>query len=322
MRKIMKYVIALLFIAYIGLFFLPVLDLAIFDVSLVDVIKLAFGNYASSQSDIWKELAPVFQEYLKPYFIWLVVWGMLLLLGLLSCFVLKRKLLYKFLIGLEVFINAYTVSICFLVIQKLNETKEVFQFLDIDFYVGIHLTTAIGWGAISIVIILLSFVGIWLEKKSLYVDNCNDVMPELYNSNENPWENYQDLTEYTPREPLPNQKDEYVMETVDESLIKDFQGAIIGTGQLYNGFVYPLTSKIEVFFHDYQDRMEVEEYENAHTIAGVYFIPEYQEYCIIPYGKMNVFLENGQPLGKQRYYYVPRGTKFYLNQTCFSFELG
>ena len=56
-------------------------------------------------------------------------------------------------------------------------------------------------------------------------------------------------------------------------------------------------------------------------MAGVYFIGDYNEYCVEPYEKSAVFLESGQPLGKGRKYYLPRGTRVYVKDKNNQFTL-
>lgn len=320
MRVYLKYVIALCFVGSLSLAVFPVLDIAIFDFSFMDMIKIILGHYASSQDEIWKTLSSIFQAYLKPYLIYLILWAALLIVGMLSCLLMKRKVLYRFLIPYECIVNVYTVTICILTIQKLKETEEALQFLNINFHIGVHTSTAISWFLLSLFIILFSMLGMYFERAKNIKDQ--EVMPELYDSQNNPWDIHHDITEYVPRETTLAQNDKSSKKQDVDRVDKDFTGALIGTGNLYHDFVYPLSDKVEVFFHDYKDHMEVEEYKNVHTIMGIYFIPEYQEYCIIPYVKKCVYLKSGQPLGQQRSYYVPRGTEFYLNQPRYSFRLG
>jgi hypothetical protein len=56
-------------------------------------------------------------------------------------------------------------------------------------------------------------------------------------------------------------------------------------------------------------------------LAAVYYISEYQEYCVEVNEKLCVFLESGQPLGKGRDYYLPRGTKIYVKDAGNTFTL-
>ena len=60
-------------------------------------------------------------------------------------------------------------------------------------------------------------------------------------------------------------------------------------------------------------------YEEEGAAAGIYYIREYGEYCAEPFEKRAVFLESGQPLGKGRQYYLPRGTKIYVGSRENSF---
>lgn len=89
----------------------------------------------------------------------------------------------------------------------------------------------------------------------------------------------------------------------------DFTGAITGENGLYSGKVYRLKDKKEVFFVMEGTDAVLTPYEEDGAAAGVYYIAEYGEYCVEPFEKNKVFLGSGQPLGKGRQYYLPRGSK-------------
>lgn len=92
-----------------------------------------------------------------------------------------------------------------------------------------------------------------------------------------------------------------------------FEGAVVCESGRYAGKAYPLEDKKEIFFFLREGEAELAPYEAEGAAAGVYYISEYGEYCAEPFERNMVFLESGQPLGKGRQYYLPRGTKIYIS---------
>ena len=90
---------------------------------------------------------------------------------------------------------------------------------------------------------------------------------------------------------------------------------------MYAGKVYPLKDKTEVFFFLKEGEAVLSPYEEEGAAAGVYYIKEYGEYCAEPFEKGMLFLASGQPLGKGRQYYLPRGTKIYVSDRKNTFTL-
>ena len=93
-----------------------------------------------------------------------------------------------------------------------------------------------------------------------------------------------------------------------------FTGAGIGGTGDYKEKVYPLETMAEVFFEKKDGQMVITPYQSGASLAGIYYIVEYEEYCVEPLEKRCFYLESGQPLGKGRKYYLPRGTNVYLNE--------
>ena len=83
---------------------------------------------------------------------------------------------------------------------------------------------------------------------------------------------------------------------------KEFAGMIKNTNQQ----VLVLDDKIEVYAVNNGD---IERYEEGNILAKIYYISEYQEYCVEPLEMRTVLLKSGQPLGANRLYYLPRGTE-------------
>lgn len=57
------------------------------------------------------------------------------------------------------------------------------------------------------------------------------------------------------------------------------------------------------------------------VLGNIYYVSQYEEYCIQPLQTMTIFLTSGQPLGKNRFYYLPRGTEIYIKDQTNKFKL-
>lgn len=99
-----------------------------------------------------------------------------------------------------------------------------------------------------------------------------------------------------------------------------FFGAVKGESGLYHNRVLMLgeeevlpvgVSGTEVVFDD----------ENSEYLGCVGYDTKRSEYLVCPGKKLSFFMESGQPLGAERLYYLPRGTKIYVKERTNSFEL-
>lgn len=114
------------------------------------------------------------------------------------------------------------------------------------------------------------------------------------------------------QQPIPEPEPAAVHVQPEKKSSEPFTGAVIGGAGGYKGKVYPLKKMTEVFFEMEAGQMVLTPYQSEASLAGVYYIEEYGEYCVEPMERGCFYLESGQPLGKGRKYYLPRGTKVYL----------
>ena len=94
---------------------------------------------------------------------------------------------------------------------------------------------------------------------------------------------------------------------------ESFEGAIKGIKGLYKKKVYILYDRVQVYFFLKSSEAVFSEYRDEKSIAGIYYIKRYREYCLEVYQKNACFLESGQPLGQGKKYYLPRGTQIFLD---------
>lgn len=121
---------------------------------------------------------------------------------------------------------------------------------------------------------------------------------------------------------IENRKKSQIVNT-DNSQEKtyDFHGAILGKSRCYAKKAYPLQEKTRIFIIEDGCEIIVDWYKNPKALAALYYISEYQEYCIEVFSARNIFLHSGQPLGARRTYYLPRGTEIYVIDEENRFEL-
>ena len=102
---------------------------------------------------------------------------------------------------------------------------------------------------------------------------------------------------------------------------ENFFGAIIGMNGRYEGYGYELGHKQQVYFEYKEDMLWLTTEKSESSILGIYFVEEYQEYCLDIYEKKEVYLKNGVPMGMGRSYYLPRGKEIYIKSTDYTYML-
>ncbi len=100
-----------------------------------------------------------------------------------------------------------------------------------------------------------------------------------------------------------------------------FSGAVLGQSGRYRGLAYPLEDRQAVYFSFDGHEIFLQPRQGSKAIAELYYVSQYQEYCLRPLSRLTVFLSSGQPLGANRRYFLPRGTELYLLGQGHTFSL-
>ena len=90
-----------------------------------------------------------------------------------------------------------------------------------------------------------------------------------------------------------------------------FEGAVTGKEGIYKGRTLLLENRREVFFHLEGRQIYVDQMPEG-AEAGIWYIAQHEEYAIQPAKTRTVYLKSGQPLGKDRIYYLPRGMEIWI----------
>lgn len=357
MKEKLKYLAAVLLAGSILTWFIPLFSVSIINLSVMDIMKVCLGFYSGSIEA--RMIYGSVRIYLEP-FAWCIAGALALIFieAFLTAVLSKKKAYVISLISC--IINCAAVTLVIVLIRiKLNEVRSALILLDDADIIQFHWLPVIIWGSIYFIILCLSIVGICLwvsterkETKSeeIYLDQIrmleeeNDIRKK-YTDEENS-ETYRSIPQpddkRSPDVPpvqvksMPEtdyrldqrreKKEQSGKKILEKSIYngeteKKFTGAIIGEKGIYAGKVYPLIDKKEIFFRMDNEQILSNPYEDKDNLAGIYFIGKYNEYCVEPYKKNFVFLESGQPLGKDRRYFLPRGTGLYLKDKNNEFTL-
>ena len=174
---------------------------------------------------------------------------------------------------------------------------------------------------LTLLIVLISIVGIEIKKTENV--EIEDEISDLFQDDTQFFEN-QDIIEEDASLEL-NIKDErkhyseleegqQYMENNYQSDV--FEGMILNTNQK----VLILKDRKEVHIVD-GDRIDICRNKQGTILGYIYYVSQYEEYCIQPLQTMTIFLESGQPLGKNRFYYLPRGTEIYIKDQLNKYKL-
>ena len=183
------------------------------------------------------------------------------------------------------------------------------------------LITIFIWEMVTLLIILISIVGIEIKKTENV--EIEDEISDLFQDDTQFFEN-QDVIEEDASLEL-NIKDErkhyseleegqQYMENNYQSDV--FEGMILNT----NEKILILKDRKEVHIVD-GDRIDICRNKQGIILGNIYYVSQYEEYCIQPLQTMTIFLESGQPLGKNRFYYLSRGTEIYIKDQLNKYKL-
>lgn len=295
-----KYIIGSGFLLSLVVFFIPILDMTMFELSLFDLVKLGFGIVDSNS--MLSYVVDSLQQYFMPYALAIIGLMILIVFAAIATMRFDGKKLKTYSLSFATIINLYLL---FMVTAMLSSGDGGGTALDSG-YVSLCYGTIVFWIIIYVCIFTLSIMTTRFD--TVYTSNhVNKSSHQNYNSHINQISKIE-------KQPI-------IKEKINNKIKNSFFGAIIGTGTLHNGFAYLLDDKIKVYFNKNNKSIELCDFEDNTTVIDIYYVPEYEEYCVKVFEKKTVFLKSGQPLGKNRIYYLPRGTNIYINENEYSFCL-
>lgn len=353
MKEKLKYLIAFFLAGSILIGFIPVFNTSIINLSVMDILKTGLGFY-NGTAEI-ELIYGTIRTYLEPYAWGIVgVFAVILIEAFLTA-ILSRKKAYIISL-LSCIINCTAIVVLVVIIRiELNEVQSALILLEAADIIQFRILPLFIWGIIYFMVLILSIVGIYMwenaDKKAvnseeIYLDQIRMLEKENHipmNTGERNAASDRLLsqrvenaippvcslqqTDAPEMDYCPEQKEEKGETDISKKLIfngtigRDFTGAIVGESGIYKGKVYCLIDTKEIFFCIADDKIVLSPYEEENNLAGIFFVSAYNEYCIEPNERRFVFLKSGQPLGKGRRYFLPRGTEVYLKDKNNQFTL-
>lgn len=317
MKQYLKYAEAgLLAAALLTILFMPLLDVSVAEISLMDVLRIGSGI---SGSDMLGELTGLFREYTGPYFFAVIFLILLMAASIAACLLLPvRKACMVSVFGMAA-ADIVTLAGIFMLYSKIRQLQSGLSFFGMEDLIRLKKFPIFLWIVLSLAVLAVGILGFLREVRLPEADGEREILPESFGRRRNPWE---DRKEVTVRAERPEMGIEMGTETGAGPVPEmDFHGALKGLQGIYRKKVRPMQEKVPVYFIWDGTQVFVSGTEEGEVLAEAYYISEYQEYCVTPMAKRVCFLESGQPLGAGRHYYLKRGTKIGLGSETPVFEL-
>lgn len=318
MKKFLKFVIGIAILGSLGVTFLPLVRVAGVEFSTSELLAAAGGktvemDYEDLKSIALNNLAEISERYHEELLPYLLRAGILLVV-IVAAAALTMTLAPKIAYYISL-LAAAVVGCCtaYLFVQVKGGLDEIESALGLDsdrIYrmmggIQFETLTLTLWCLVWLLVLVLSVYGIMTVRRE------QSVQPGVIPG------------EQPPRPPLTPPRDltPPIMWDPPRATYYNFQGAVVSRNAFYGKRVYPLQERMEVFFAEENGVVYITKFPGANTFAGVYFVKDYQEYCIDVYEPRSVYLVSGQPLGPNRRYYLPRGMEIYLKEQRFLFKL-
>lgn len=302
----LKYISGTLMLLSIGIIFVPLLNIGVAKISMFDMMKIVFGKY--DENNIADQLLAILNEYMKKYIYSLLLWVVFAILIVILMWVLNSVISY--IIGIcGQAVNIFLAMMLYQQVEeKLAPIKELLSIFDQEDSIGIDANIIMIWCGLQVVILCLNIVGIMIrDKKKRRHKSSDDMIYVPPVSSGDKRESYESgEKEYDNR----NLRDEGSPFHNDFFSDSQFFGAVLGVQGRHKNEAFPLSEKEKVAILQTRSGIEVERSSevqmSGNILAELYYIPEYEEYCICPKQKRTIYLESGQPLGAERLYYLPR----------------
>lgn len=314
MKRVWKYMLSALFCLSVGVGFLPLIKLSAARLSVADIIKLGVGADKNNQ---WMGLSAVVFEYVKPYLILLLLLIAVILLSAWLCVTLSTEKAYiAALIG-TVAANVIAVGSIWSIYAKTKELKNGLDFFGLSNNIALLKTPVFAWLFIYVAICGISILGIIQSSRPPKVEgedkSFKETFTESFNQSGRLWDKNPELYRKVTEKPK--------VKKADIDMSSNFKGAVRGGSGIYKNKVYMLEERIPVYFIWTGQSYYVSEHGGGNVLAQVYYVGTYQEYCFTPVKARTCYLRSGQPLGKDRHYFLPRGTRIYINGKSVWFQL-
>ncbi len=300
-------VAAALFLSMIA-FVMPIVVFGDIRISVLDII-FRLSSEVTELADLFGMVSDLIQEEIRAYFVFCIFLVLFPVIHGILLFIIRNKL--AFLVSLAgVLMNSVMGYIFY---DKISDTvsliREAVSFLDMDMDITMKAGTVIYWCIMYIFVLLLSVLG-------LLEGELSRIQPP----------HYQPISEILSEEipsavHMPQTAQEAVFEL--QPVKQSFYGGLRGCSGIYRDKIRPLQQGEALFIGSDSDSCDVwllGEKEDK-SYCRISYDETYKEYHVVPLYRTAVFLESGQPLGKDRTYCLPRGMTIFIKDKKHTFIL-
>lgn len=319
MSKYLKYILAICFAGMLGVAFLPIIEVSIYRLSVFDILKMTLNG--SQSIEFLKELQKVMYQYMFKYLILFAIAVALILVATVLCIIQKDEHVYKRSIIYALIVNFYSSCVMFACYKSIETLDFSTDFFQTNPDISLYLITVFIWEMVTLLIILISIMGIKMGKGENV--ELEEELPELFQEDIHSFENQDIMEEDDPLElEIQEEYKQYSEIEEGQQYMEDnyqsdvFEGMILNKNQK----VLILKDRKEVYITN-DNEINICRNQQGLVLGNIYYVSQYEEYCIQPLQKMTIFLASGQPLGKNRFYYLSRGTEIYIKDQTNKFKL-
>lgn len=287
-----KYISGILILLTLEIIFLPVLKISTWDVSLLKMLNMIYGK---SNDTFAGSIQAVLKQYMSSYIYMLLFLIILTIAVGVSAWVIHSSAVYCIELAGQAVIVITAVMLFRMIKEKMDMIGSTVSYFGIGNVVQFNMMPFVLWGLLQIAAVVINIYGLM------------NIGKEEYQKEERRKEFVPD---YIPTPPY-EYKDEKVYPmndiNIDHKKQEEFFGAIEGVQIPYAGKVFPVDRGKYVYISWENNNIILKKYrDKAGCLAKIYYDINYGEYVVIPEKKCCVYLESGQPLGKDRVYYLPR----------------
>ncbi len=327
----------LLFPASLAFLLLPFIRFGPASLRMLDLLRLMLGNETGLAFN--EEILLRLTTYLSPFLYPTAA----LLIAILAAFLISLCLPQRGACYLALlFSPLLNVGLFFLLRQiwdKLEEVRPALSFFSLEDVLALISTTVLLWFSLWAAVMLCALVCLALSLAVQAKKEQDAFLPEMtaidspaYRAAEQDYRDEvsrlrQAVSSEPPTKPPAETRFEPVTVLPEDpdplpgGPMPAFSGAVLGQSGHYRGLAYPLRDRLAVYFSFDGHEVSLQTDQSPETIAELYYVSQYQEYCLRPLRRLTVFLSSSQPLGANRCYFLPRGTEFYLCGQSHAFSL-
>lgn len=141
---------------------MPIVEISIYRLSVFDILKMTLNG--SQSVEFLKELQKVMYQYMFKYLILFAIAAALILIATVLCFLQKEKHVYKRSIIYVLAINFYSSCVMFACYRSIKTLDFSTDFFQTSPDISPCLITIFIWEMVTLLIILISIVGIEIKK--------------------------------------------------------------------------------------------------------------------------------------------------------------